>query len=57
MRIKVCEIKEGDIFQVGNSTHYAHSDSYLNNVWEVNIGNGYTYGFTNNGEHTVIVKR
>jgi len=59
--IKVKEIKKGDrIFpqENGSCKYMAHSDCYYDNsagVWRIDIGDGYTYGFTDNGENEITI--
>jgi hypothetical protein len=59
--VKVKDIKKGDkIFQQENGgwKYMAYSDCYYDNsagVWRINIGDGYTYGFTSNGDGKVTI--
>lgn len=60
IKIKVSEIKKGDVMQLGNTHYQAYSDSYLDNVWRFDISADnfpMTYGFTSNGNHNVTVTR
>ena len=59
--IKVKEIKKGDrVFpqENGGWKYMAHSDAYFVEnacVWRIDIGDGYTYGFTSNGDSKVTI--
>lgn len=42
----------------GSYKYMAHSDAYYDTnagVWRIDIGDGYTYGFTDNGEAEVEI--
>jgi hypothetical protein len=62
-QIKVKEIQKGDrIFpnENGDCKYMAHSNAYLSEaagVWRIDIGNGYTYGFTSNGNNKINIIR
>ena len=57
LRIKVSEIKKGDVMKLGNNVYQAASNAYLDSVWKFDIVGGYNYGFTSDGSHTVRVER
>ena len=59
--VAVKDIKKGyRIFPMGNGSwkYMAHSDAYYDTnagVWRIDIGDGYFYGFTDNGEAQVEI--
>ena len=59
--IKVKEIKKGDkVFpqENGGWKYLAYSDAYFVEnacVWRIDIGEGYTYGCTSNGDGKVTI--